>query len=100
MQDGELRKQQEQTENLEKRTGLLIANFDKEKKARADLRWQVREQSRKLFDAGQLMVQMGDDLDWRSDWHNHHGEKDYDGWFRANFSWPTRECCDNNSCVG
>lgn len=37
IQDGGLIKQQEQIENLERRTGLLIANFDKEKKAQADL---------------------------------------------------------------
>ena len=99
MQDGELRKQQEQIENLERRTGLLIANFDKEKKARTDLRWQVREQSRKLHEAEQLLDQMGEDLNWWSDWYNYR-DKDYDGWFRANYGWPTRECYDDNNCVG
>ena len=51
------------------------------------------------MDAEQLLNQMGDDLDWWSDWYNYR-DKDYGGWFRANFSWPTRGCYDNNNCIG
>ena len=97
--ESDINKHMQQLDNLEKRTGLLAQDLDKEKKARTSLRWQLRAHQDEVDGQWYQIDEMQQTLNEWKEWYDYRRD-DYGKWFHENYSWPNDHYYDRTNSTG